>query len=67
VNPWLFFGGLFLALILINVAAVKWGERKRQCFHHDPATGKSMVSSHLEDLGRRKVFECSGCRKVWIT
>jgi hypothetical protein len=43
----------------------RWRQR-RACFHHDHRTGESWIKSHLVDLGRRKLFRCTSCAKVWI-
>lgn len=43
-----------------------WRER-RNCFHHNPTNGASWVTrGQLIDLGRRKLYKCVECRKVWI-
>lgn len=50
-----------------------WPERRR-CFHHYiprvgdemPRPVESWIRSHLIDLGRRKIWWCSHCEKVWI-
>lgn len=43
-----------------------WREQRR-CFHHDNRTGESYVGrGMLVDLGRRKVYECSACGRVWV-
>lgn len=43
----------------------RWLKRRR-CFHHDHHTGQSWIRSELIDLGRRKLYHCTECGKVWI-
>jgi len=40
----------------------RWRDR-RNCFHHDHATGTSWIRSRIIDPGKR--FWCVGCGKVW--
>jgi hypothetical protein len=52
------------------VILIDWWRRRRaqrSCFHHDRASGTSWVAGELIDLGRRKMFSCGSCGKVWIT
>lgn len=44
----------------------RW-RRRRDCFHHDNRTGNSWIGRGvLIDLGRRKLYRCDHCDKVWI-
>jgi hypothetical protein len=43
----------------------RWRAR-RECFHHNCATGESFITGRLVDLGRRKLFTCRECGRRWI-
>jgi hypothetical protein len=54
---------------------LKWRRRRKQarCFHHEiggnPANtvpAVSWIAQELIDLGRGKLFRCTGCGKAWI-
>lgn len=44
-----------------------FGRRQRDCFHHDRHTGRSWITAELVDLGRRKMFRCYACGRIWFT
>jgi hypothetical protein len=52
-----------------------WYARKNRkvCFHHDPGgnpansrPAESFIHQELIDMGRRKLYSCNECGKVWI-
>lgn len=43
-----------------------WRARRR-CFHHDQQLGRSWITSELIDLGRRKIWTCTHCGRMWWT
>lgn len=39
--------------------------RQRECFHHSLLDGESWVRGQLVDIGRRKIYWCTGCDRHW--
>lgn len=62
--------------ILVGMFLISWLARlgvRRDCFHHErnislsgEETATSWIRSELVDLGRRKIFWCTVCKRKWI-
>ena len=51
----------------------EWRKRRnkqKKCFHHEPTIPGEKTYSYLRaeliDTGRRKMFWCTNCDKIWI-
>lgn len=60
--------GTFALLVLVHLAPGWWRTHRErvECFHHDHHAGGSWITAQLVDMGRRKIFTCTHCGKVWI-